>query len=36
MILKDGRFWIGVIVGIVVVSFVPQVNPKNLLGKKSG
>jgi len=34
-VLRDGRFWIGVLVGYLLVVFVPQVSFKNM-GKKSG
>ena len=34
-VLKDGRFWGGVLVGILLVSFVPALNVRAVLGKRS-
>jgi hypothetical protein len=36
MILKDARFWIGVLAGYLLVVFVPQVNFKSAGSKKGG
>jgi hypothetical protein len=36
MILKDARFWIGVLAGYLLVIFVPQVSFKNMGSKKGG
>jgi hypothetical protein len=33
-VLKDGRFWAGVVVGALLIIFFPQLNV--LRGKKSG
>ena len=35
-ILKDSRFWIGVLAGYLLVIFVPQVSFKNMGTKKAG
>jgi hypothetical protein len=35
-ILKDGRFWGGLIVGYLLCMFVPGLSLKGLTGKKSG
>jgi len=35
-ILKDGRFWGGVLVGYLLAVFVPQLSIKGKLGSKSG
>ena len=34
-VLRDGRFWVGVIVGYLLLVFVPQLNFRNM-GKRSG
>lgn len=34
--LKSGKFWGGVVVGVVLLSFFPQFNPRALLGKPKG
>lgn len=31
--LKSGHFWAGVVVGVVLLSFFPQLNPRLALGK---
>jgi hypothetical protein len=31
--LKSGKFWAGVVVGVVLLSFVPQLNPRVALTK---
>jgi hypothetical protein len=36
MILKDTRFWIGVLAGYLLVVFVPQLNFKGGATKKGG
>lgn len=35
-VLKDGRFWMGVLVGYLLVVFVPQLSIKGRMGKSSG
>jgi hypothetical protein len=35
-ILKDGRFWGGVLVGYLLCVFVPQLSVKGKLGNKGG
>jgi hypothetical protein len=35
-IIKDGRFWIGVLVGYFVVVLVPSLSFKSLKSKASG
>ena len=32
--LKSGKFWGGVITGIILLAFFPQLNPRAMLGKK--
>jgi hypothetical protein len=32
-VLKDGRFWMGVLLGYLLVVFVPQVSIKNKMSK---
>jgi hypothetical protein len=32
--LKSGKFWAGVLSGVVLLAFVPQINPRQLLAKK--
>ena len=32
-ILKNGHFWGGVITGIVLLAFFPQLNPRTMLAK---
>jgi hypothetical protein len=35
--LKSGKFWAGVIVGVVLLSFFPQLNPRAALsGPRKG
>jgi hypothetical protein len=34
--LKDGRFWAGVLVGYLLVVFVPQLSIKGRMSAKSG
>lgn len=34
--LKSGHFWAGIVTGIVLLSFFPQVNPRMLLAKPKG
>ena len=34
--LKDGRFWGGVLVGYLVVTFVPQLSVKGKMSKSGG
>lgn len=34
--LKSGHFWAGVVVGVVLLSFVPALNPRNALGRPKG
>lgn len=33
MVLKDSRFWMGVLAGYLLVVFVPQLNFRSRLGK---
>lgn len=30
--LKSGKFWAGVVVGVVLLAFLPQLNPRAALG----
>lgn len=32
--LKSGKFWAGVVVGVVLLAFFPQFNPRTALGSK--
>lgn len=34
--LKSGKFWAGVVVGLVLLAFFPQLNPRTALGIKKG
>jgi hypothetical protein len=34
--LKDHRFWVGVLVGGLLVTFIPQLSPKRLVSKTGG
>lgn len=37
--LKSGKFWAGVVVGVILLAFFPQISPRSLLSggsKKSG
>lgn len=35
--LKSGKFWAGVVTGVVLLAFFPQINPRAWLGaKKAG
>jgi hypothetical protein len=31
--LKSGKFWGGIVVGVILLSFFPQLNPRALLAK---
>lgn len=34
---KSGKFWVGVVVGVVLLSFFPQLNPRSALsGPRKG
>lgn len=35
-IVKSGHFWLGIIAGIVLLSFFPQLNPRMMLSKPKG
>jgi hypothetical protein len=35
-ILKDGRFWVGFLVGYLICVFLPQLSVKRLTSKASG
>lgn len=32
--VKSGKFWAGVVVGVVLLAFFPQLNPRSALGSK--
>ena len=34
--LKSGKFWTGVVLGVVLLAFFPQLNPRAALGAKKG
>lgn len=34
--LKSGKFWGGVVTGIVLLAFFPQLNPRTFLAKPKG
>jgi hypothetical protein len=34
--LKSGHFWAGVVVGVVLLAFFPQLNPRLALSKPKG
>lgn len=34
--LKSGKFWAGVVVGVILLSAFPQFNPRSLLAKPKG
>lgn len=34
--LKSGKFWTGIVAGIVLLSFFPQLNPRMMLAKPKG
>ena len=34
--LKSGHFWAGVVLGVVLLAFFPQLNPRAALGAKKG
>jgi hypothetical protein len=34
--LKSGKFWAGIVVGVVLLSFFPQLNPRAALSRPKG
>jgi hypothetical protein len=32
-VLKNGHFWAGIAVGVVLLSFFPQLNPRTVLAR---
>lgn len=34
--VKSGKFWAGVVVGILLLAFFPQINPRVMLSAKKG
>lgn len=34
--VKSGRFWAGVVVGVVALAFFPALNPRLMLAKPKG
>lgn len=33
-VLRDGRFWGGVITGVLLLAFFPALNPRTMLARK--
>lgn len=31
--LKSGQFWAGVVAGVILLAFVPALNPRTVLGR---